>query len=184
MSFNSRWIKKVKLKDGRMILLRPEVASDLEMLWEMYSTLSEESLRFLPAPFTRDLVEGWVRNLNFDYVLPILAICEVDGKERIVGAATLQFFHDNVNKHKAEFGIAIHDDFQNLGLGTLLTLDMVEIARRKGLKKVCLNVVLGNNRAMKVYERCGFKVEGLMLMNHFNVHTNAYGNDYSMAILL
>lgn len=52
------WTKRVRLKDGISVLLRPELSTDLEMLWEMFSTLSDESLRFLPKPFPRERVES------------------------------------------------------------------------------------------------------------------------------
>jgi RimJ/RimL family protein N-acetyltransferase len=180
----SKLAKEVELKDGTRVLLRPEVPSDLEMVWEMHSTLSRKSLRFLPAPFTREKVEGWLRNLNYEHILPVLVVLKVGGRERVVGASTLMFFQDEANRHKAEFGITVHDDYQNLGLGTIMTEEMINIARRKGLKKVCLSVVSENRRAIKVYERCGLKVEGLMVKEHYNVHTGEYGDDYRMALLL
>lgn len=34
-----KWTKEVQLKDGTKVLLMPEVKKDLEMLWEIYSTL-------------------------------------------------------------------------------------------------------------------------------------------------
>jgi RimJ/RimL family protein N-acetyltransferase len=176
--------KKVKLKDGTRILLRPEVASDLESIWDMYRTLSSESLSYLPTPIVRETVEGWIRNLNYESVLPILAVHRTEEKERVAGAATLIFYKDEVNRHKAVFGIVIHDDYQNLGLGTHLTGMMVEVARVKGLKKVCLDVVSDNKRAIRVYEKCGFSIEGLHVMDHYNVHRGCYGDDYRMAILL
>jgi RimJ/RimL family protein N-acetyltransferase len=176
--------KEVELKDGTRILLRPEVASDLEPVWEIYRTLSSESLSYLPTPITRETVEGWIRNLNYESVLPILAVHRSKGRERVVGSATLRFYQDEVNSHKAEFGIAIHDDYQNLGLGTILTKMMVDLARVKGLRRVYLDVVSDNKRAIWMYEKCGFSIEGLHVMDHFNVHRGSYGDDYRMAILL
>jgi hypothetical protein len=56
MSLNAppEWTREVTLRDGAKVLLRPEVASGLEMVWEMQSTLSRESRRFLASGFTRD----------------------------------------------------------------------------------------------------------------------------------
>lgn len=79
------WTKRVKLKDRRVVLLRPELETDLEMLWEMYSTLSKETLRFLSIPITRERVESWIESLDYDRVLPILAVVKEDTEtERIV----------------------------------------------------------------------------------------------------
>lgn len=78
----------------------------------------------------------------------------------------------------------MHDDYQNLGLGTTMTRHLIEIARAKGLKKISLTVVTENRRAIRVYEKCGFKVEGRLEKDHYNYVTGDYGDDYIMALLL
>ena len=42
--------RTVTLKDGTVVTLRPEEAGDLELTWEMFSTLSEGTLEFLLQP--------------------------------------------------------------------------------------------------------------------------------------
>jgi len=49
--------KMILLRDGTKVLLRPELSTDTDMLWEMYSTLSEESQRYLGRGFTRERIE-------------------------------------------------------------------------------------------------------------------------------
>lgn len=177
------WEKEIQLKDGAKVLLRPELVTDLEMLWEMFSTLSQESLRFLPNPFTRERIEGWVNNIDYNRVLPIVAIVrEPSGRERIVASATLRFHQDEASRHKTGFGITVHDDYQNRGLGTIMTQYMIEIAHRKGLKKVYLLVTTDNERAIHVYNKCGFKIEGRLKKEHYT--NGEYGDDYRMAIIL
>ena len=39
-------------------------------------------------------------------------------------------------------------------------------------------------RAIKVYERRGFRIEGRLERNHYNYITGEYGDDYQMTILL
>ena len=82
--------------------------------------------------------------------------------------------------HRAEFGITVHDDYQNMGLGTTLSRYMLEIACERGIKKVDLMVVAHNERAIRVYEKLGFVKEGHFKMNHFN-HVL---NEYKMGLLL
>ena len=49
------WLKPktVTLNDGTVVTLSPE-----EPAWEMFSTLSEGTLEFLPIPFTMERVVG------------------------------------------------------------------------------------------------------------------------------
>jgi putative acetyltransferase len=184
LSAPPEWTKKVTLGDGTKVILRPEVASDLEMVWEMQSTLSQESLRFLPSGFTREMVEGWFKNIDYEAVLPVVAIVDEPQGERIIGSATLMFSKNPVFRHRAEFGINIHDDYQNRGLGTLLTKHMIGIARAKGIRKVTLMVVTDNERAIRVYRNCGFEVEGRLRLEHLHTLTGEYGDDYRMAVTL
>jgi len=186
MSLNAppEWTKEVTLRDGTMVLLRLEVASDIEMVWGMDSTLSRESLRFLPSGFTREMVEGWLKNIDYEAILPIVAVVDEPQGERIVGSATLTFSKHPVFRHRAEFGINVHDDYQNRGLGTLLTKHIIEIARVKGIRKIMLMVVTENERAIRVYRNCGFEVEGRLRMEHYHTLTGEYGDDYRMAIIL
>ena len=63
-------------------------------------------------------------------------------------------------KHKAELGITIHDDYQNMGIGTALLKHIINVARRKKLKKIHLNVNTENDRAIRLYKKAGFTTEG------------------------
>lgn len=172
----------ITLSDGTEVFVRPELSTDTEMLWKMFSTLSEESRRFLVLPFTRERVERWTSNLDYDKALPIVAILKENGETRIVASASLVFFEAEAFKHKTEFGITVHDSFQNRGLGTALTKHMLEISRRRGQRKVSLKVVTENSKAIHVYERCGFKIEGRLEKENFV--NGKYYDDYAMSIFL
>jgi len=152
------------------------------MLWQMFSTLSETSLRFLVNPFPRERIDHWTGNINYEKALPILAIVEEAGNPRIVGVASLEFHSTLAEKHKAEFGITVHDSYQNKGLGTALTRHLLAIARKKKLRKITLNVLTANKRAIRVYEKCGFKVEAKLRKESFI--KGRYYDDYVMSIFL
>lgn len=172
--------KKIVLKDGTPVTFRPEEKRDLEPVWEMFSTLSDESLRYLPIPITRERVEGWFRNLDYEKALPMLSLVD----ERVVAVSSFDFGQMKHNMHVATFGVTVHDDYQNRGLGTRLTEYMIEIARMKELKRVALEVVTHNSRAISVYRRCGFAVEGRLRMNHWNHVLGEYGDDCVMGLIL
>ena len=180
------WLKpkRVRLGDGTEVTLRPEVASDLEPVWDMFSSLSAESLQYLPVRLTRERAEGWFKEINYDSVLPILSLVETEGGVRVVASATLSFGGMEHNRHVATFGVTVHDDYQNRGLGTALTMYMVEVARAKGLKRVALEVVADNLRAVNVYEKCGFKVEGRLTMSHWNYVRGRFCDDLVMGLVL
>lgn len=179
------WTKDIILRDGTRVLFRPEKPSDLDMLKAMFLNLSEDTRRFLTRPITEERIEGWITNLDYKKALPIVAITtEQKGQERIISVASLDFYSSDAIKHKTEFGITVHDDYQNRGLGIILTNHMIDIARQMGFKKVYLRVVTENERAIHVYKKCGFHIEGELKMEYWNYVTGEYGDDYQMAIFL
>lgn len=181
-SYPKEWEKEIILKNGVRVLLRPELAIDTEMLWEMFSTLSKASLENLVLPFNRERIEGWTSNIDYDKVLPILALIKEGKRQRVVGSASLHFRSAAVLKHKAELGITVHDDYQNMGLGTAMINHLLGIAREKELKKVYLLVNTENARAIHLYEKCGFKTEARLRMEYY--YNGRFRDEYRMAVFL
>ena len=175
--------KKVDLKDGTEITLRPQIDTDLEPTWDMFSSLSDETLTYLPQGFTRERVEGWFTDIDYDKALPILGFVETEEGCKMVTSAVLVFQKEEIYKHKATFGISVHDNYQNKGLGHILTEYMLEIAKSCGLKKVELTVVTHNTRAIHLYEKFGFEKEGLVRLDHWNLTLRKYGESYNMGII-
>jgi len=182
LSYPKEWEKRVKLKNGLEVFLRPELSEDTDLLWEMFSTLSKSSLDNLIPPFTRERIESWTREIDYSKNLPILALIREGERERIIGSATLSFHTQEIYLHKGDVGIAVHDDYQNLGLGTAMVKHLLEIAKAKPLKKVSLRVKADNNRAIHVYERCGFKIEAKLEKERFQ--EGQFKDKYLMAIFL
>ncbi len=59
-------------------------------------------------------------------------------------------------------GLAVDPEHQGAGVGRRLIEAAVERAREQGARKVSLRVLGGNHTARRLYERCGFVVEGVL----------------------
>jgi ribosomal protein S18 acetylase RimI-like enzyme len=67
------------------------------------------------------------------------------------------------NQHvKMINGLAVDPDHQGAGVGRTLIEAAVERARQQGARKVSLRVLGDNAIARRLYERCGFVVEGVL----------------------
>ena len=175
--------KTIILRDGTKVFLRPLLPTDTDMLWNMFSTLSHESLSFLRGGFTRESIERWTANIDYHKNLPIVVVVEEKGKKMIVASATLSFSKNApAFEHKAGLGIRVHDKYQNKGLGTLLTKHMLDIAKKKRLWKVYLGVRVDNAIAIHLYEKCGFEIEAKLKDEHFV--DGKYYDNYIMSIFL
>ena len=89
-------------------------------------------------------------------------VAEVDG--RVAGYAALrQWSRIPSHAHVLEInGLAVDPGHQGQGLGRALVAACVAQARRRGARKLTLRVLGGNHRARRLYESCGFQVEGVL----------------------
>jgi len=182
MNYLPEWETVFTLESGRRVEFRPVQSGDTEMLWEMFSTLSEKSLSNLAPPFTRERIERWTNNIDYDKILTIVAVVEEKGGQRIVGSASLSFNQREIFRHTAELAIAVHDDFQNMGIGAAMLRHLLGIARRRRLRKVWLLVNTDNARAIHIYRKAGFEIEGKLRNERY--YRGQYGDEYRMAIFL
>jgi putative acetyltransferase len=182
MDYPSEWKTVFTAKNGEKVVFRPEKSGDTEMLWEMFSTLSEESISNLIPPFKRERVESWTSNIDYNQVLAIVALVEEKSGRRIIGSASLRFNQREALKHKAELGITVHDKYQNIGIGTALLNHLIDVARMRKLKKIYLQVSTTNDRAINIYKKAGFKTEGKLCKESYI--NGKYRNEYRMALLL
>jgi diamine N-acetyltransferase len=108
---------------------------------------------------------------------------DMSGGLGIIASSTLSFIEDtSAFRHKPNFGITVHNDCQNRGLGTELTKHMLDIAEKKKLRKVSLGVKVDNAKAIHLYEECGFKIEA-RLKDEALIDGKYYA-DYVMSVFL
>ncbi|MDQ0185386.1 GNAT family N-acetyltransferase [Cytobacillus kochii] len=62
--------------------------------------------------------------------------------------------------HRLEFGVAVKKQYWGQSIGKSLIQEMLQWADQKGIRKVTLQVLETNKKAIALYERLGFIVEG------------------------
>jgi L-amino acid N-acyltransferase YncA len=129
------------------------VAKDLNRLQNFYSTVSEEDLRYF-RDYVREpgIVEGWCQGLDYNKVLPILALV----KDRVVGCASLHFF-SGPKRHVAEIRLFLAKDFRKRGLGMKMSRTLIDLARKQGMSIVTAEVVSDKTDVVKAFETLGFR---------------------------
>ncbi|MCJ7572479.1 MAG: bifunctional acetate--CoA ligase family protein/GNAT family N-acetyltransferase [Candidatus Thermoplasmatota archaeon] len=158
--YPSKYMKKIKLKDGTSALLRPIKPEDENMWQEMFDTFSDDAVRFR---FFRRIKntphEMRTRYCNIDYDREIGIVAEITdkGKRRILGVSRIIMTPGQ--NEEAEYALIVSDEWQRKGLGSEFLDYTIEIARDKGLKKLT-GVVLNDNVPMiTLCKEKGFKVE-------------------------
>jgi len=132
-----RYPRPVVLRDGRRVLLRPMTRDDEERLLEFFKGIPLSDRRHLAEDVTDPkVIKGWMRRLDYDRVLPLLA--EYEG--RIVADAALRRPDTNYQRHLGNIRIVVAPDFRRQNLGRQMIRELVYQAMRRGLDKVDMEV--------------------------------------------
>ena len=156
--YPSELIRKIKLKDGREVTLRPIKPEDEMMEKEMFSKFSERTQRFRFFQLIKNINhERLVRYTQIDYAreMAIIAELDEDGKKKMAGV--VRIISDQYNE-TAEFAIVVADPWQGLGLGGILADYILEIAEARGINKVYAYLLSGNTLMAKMFKNRGFKL--------------------------
>ncbi len=87
-----------------------------------------------------------------------LLVAEVDG--RVVGEGALTLYRKRRN-HVGSLGMAVDESFQGRGVGTALMTALMDLADNwYNLRRVELLVYADNARAIYLYQKFGFTIEG------------------------
>jgi acetyltransferase len=131
MRYVSRW----HLRDGTEVLLRPIKPEDEPLEHEMFTSLSEATLRERFYQAIKTISHGMhVRFCNIDYDREMAIVAEIrkNGERRIIGIGSFMIEPD---RRSCEFSVLVHDDYQGQGLASKLVDMIIGIADEKGLEE-------------------------------------------------
>ena len=84
-------------------------------------------------------------------------VAEIKGK--IVGAVWVRIMDDygHIDNETPSFAISLYEEYRNMGIGTALMRDMLELLKKKGYEQTSLSVQKANY-AVGMYRKAGFEV--------------------------
>ena len=147
-TYPSKYVKKIKLKDGTEVLLRPIKPED-EFLWqEMFDSFSQETVRYRFFRLIKDTPHEYrTRFCNIDYDREIGIVAEITekGKRRLIGVTRIIMTPGS--EDEAEFALVVSDKWHRIGLGSELLDYTFEIGKDKKLNRI-YGIVLKDNTPM------------------------------------
>lgn len=142
------------LRDGRRIEIRALHPEDRDDLLAAVGRIGTDSLyrRFFAVKraFSEKETEFFV-NVDFVNHVALIAVVEEDGRPLIAGGGR----YIVVMPGQAEVAFAVVDNYQGLGIGTILMRHLVAIARGAGLRELIADVLPDNRQMLKVFQKCG-----------------------------
>ncbi len=154
--------KIYKSKFGVEVTIRsPTKQNASEVLQLAKNVIAEEIYQLTTAAefnMTIDAEEKWIEShkTNPNHVI---LIAEINSK--IVGM--LDFANGRCQRiaHTGEFGMSVESSARNQGIGSLLLQALIEWAtENRTIEKIGLNVHSNNERAIALYKKMGFEIEG------------------------
>jgi len=101
--------------------------------------------------------------------------------DAVVGWCDIQPVFGHARRHIGTLGMGLLPEFRRQGIGTMLLSAAVSTAWSRGLERIELTVREDNARAKALYERLGFRDEGIE--RHSMLVAGEYYDCYSMALL-
>ena len=150
------------LKDGRKCVLRPTHPDDASAMIEYMKVTAGETPYLLRYPdevkFTVESEREILGNI-LENEKSVMMMAEVDG--RVAGNCSINGLGDKRKIiHRCSLAIALTQEFWDLGIGRAMLTYLLELAKEVGYEQVELEVVEGNGRARRLYEKCGFVETG------------------------
>ncbi len=149
-------VKRISLKDGTEVTLRPIRPEDADMEQAFVKSLSEDSRYFRFMDALRELPKSLlVRFTQLDYQreMAIIALVGTGDQEKEIGVAR---YTTSPDAESCEFALVIADDWQGRGLGKALMQYLMQIASNRGLKVMEGEVLANNSNMLSLMASLGF----------------------------
>jgi acetyltransferase len=154
--YPTQLVSQWRAPDGTSITIRPIRPEDATIEREFVRSLSPHAkyLRFMSA--VKDLTPAMLARftqVDYDREMALIAVADHDGGERQIGVVRYVI---NADATSCEFAIVVSEAWQGRGLGRHLMLQLIAIARARGLKVMAGQVLAANIQMLKLAETLGF----------------------------
>jgi RimJ/RimL family protein N-acetyltransferase len=155
--------KVFNIKSGDKILVRSALQTEADQILRLAKSVIEEEIYQLTSSsefkMTTEDEEKWIRShLENPQHLLLVAILN----DQIVGMLDFSNGRRQRIAHTGEFGMSVAKRFREKGIGSCLLSALIEWAKSTmTIEKINLCVHSNNERAIALYRKMGFEIEGV-----------------------
>ena len=151
------------------VRVRRAAARDLDQFAKNTQSVADEGRYLFTEEVTEERKKSMAKLFKDRDCLVIIAEVREHGRWKAVGNLTLTRYGDaKKSKHVRVLGMLLVEGYRGMGIGSRLMTHALQWARDKdGVEKVALGVFSDNKRAYRLYERFGFKVEGVRKKHYY-----------------
>jgi len=147
------WEQDAVLREGGTVHIRPIVPSDADALQAFVHGMSSESSYFRFFRVKRALQPDELKAYtDLDYKVDMAFVAIVDGQ--LVGVGRYNAIASDPTS--AEIAFTVADEYQGMGIGTLLVFRIAAYARAVGIERFTAYLLADNHAMMRVFRNAGF----------------------------
>jgi GNAT superfamily N-acetyltransferase len=150
-----------KLRDQRPVTIRAIRPGDKGLLLEAFKGLEASSIytRFFGPRkelTDRELVQA--TEIDFIHNVALVSSVQESAGERIIGVGRYIALEGPDPPSAAELAFVVEEDYHGQGLASILLKHLLPIARQQGISRFEADVLHGNKKMLRVFERSGLPV--------------------------
>ncbi|ULO08891.1 GNAT family N-acetyltransferase [Paenibacillus sp. 19GGS1-52] len=149
--------------NGISYTIRSALAKDAQVLSEIRLLMDGET-----ENLDREKGEGYIDISGFEQLIKadtennrnLFLVAELN--DEIVGFSRCAGNLLKRSSHKVEFGVCVLKEYWGNGIGKNLLKESIAWADGSGVTKITLNVLETNDKAIELYKKSGFEIEGVL----------------------
>lgn len=147
------------LKNGRRVTIRAIRPTDRDELVAALKELDDQSLYRRFFSMKKNFSEKELKaatEVDFDRVVALVTCLPEQEDGKLIGGCRYAVFD---NPDMAEVAFTVRKGYHGLGLGGLMFKRLAGIAKDRGIKALCAEVLSENTPMLKVFKRGGFPIK-------------------------
>jgi acyl-CoA hydrolase/RimJ/RimL family protein N-acetyltransferase len=145
---------RIALKNGRAVEIRPLLPSDEFEYRSFFYSLQEETIyhRFFYRMklFSHEIAQKQWASVDYRKNVSLVGLIQSRGHKEIIGIGS--YADDGAGR--AEVAFVVREDFQGMGIGTLMLRQLEVIALENGFKGFSASVLCENAAMLSVFRKC------------------------------
>ncbi len=127
---------------------------------KMFQEVSEQDALLLKQDFTDpEIINYWLDHIDYRRVLPLVAVDL--SANRIIASANL-YKGKHTAKHIGEIRTFVSEPYRNLGLGSLMLDELVNLAMKENLQWLKAEVAAQDKKMIKALRRKDFHIRAIL----------------------
>ena len=154
------YVVQETLKNGMVITVRAARPGDGHKIREAFKNLERETVYTRFFGFKSEVTDTELERItgaDFNRDVALLVTIGCDAAETVIGGASY-FAIDEGPYRTAELAFTVEEDYQGLGMASILMRHLVRIARQNGLSQFEASVLIRNLSMLAVFQRSGLPI--------------------------